>query len=82
MQFHNPALEQTRMCNRGSGCAHHKRVTGCWFAHSEEELRCRTYATTGVCTLRWSGHCTVLHDIAANTDVHLTIYESPLLQDP
>jgi helicase MOV-10 len=50
MRNPKPYLVQTVLCRNRDPlfCAHHARGD-CWFAHTEEELRCGDYARCGVC---------------------------------
>jgi helicase MOV-10 len=48
MKHHDQAKEKTRMCDMRGVCEHFL-YGRCWFAHDENEKRCLSYATSGMC---------------------------------
>ena len=58
---HSPfatTLRKVRMCWNGDTCR--RRLWGdCWFAHTQEEMRCEAFAKKGICPNE--DHCTLKH---------------------
>ena len=70
MKNPRPELLQTVMCRNRDICCIYHLAGDCWFAHSEEELRCAHYARTGICPL--APNCSrrhVLVDIPPETTI-------------